>query len=149
MIAYGPGFSGGKTIDNLVSLIDVPPTILTAAGAVVPSSMRGCALQDLAAGRTKDWPEEVFLQISESQCGRAIRTQKWKYSVRAPDKGGGDPASDTYVEDFLYDLEADPHERNNLVNSPDHAGIRKKLSRTLIRRMVEAGESAPTILPAR
>ena len=28
MIACGPGFSGGKVIDDLVSLIDLPPTIL-------------------------------------------------------------------------------------------------------------------------
>ncbi len=149
MIAFGPGFSVGKTIEGLVSLIDVPPTILTAAGTTVPGAMRGRSLQDLTAGRTKGWPEEVFLQISESQCGRAIRTKRWKYSVCAPDKTGSDPASDTYVEDFLYDLEADPHERNNLVDSPDHADVRKDLSQTLIRRMIEAGESTPAIIPVR
>ncbi len=148
MIACGPGFSGGKVIDELVSLIDLPPTLLTAAGITPPQTMRGHALQALIEGNTQNWPAEVFLQISESHCGRAIRTRRWKYSVRAPDKTGQDPASDLYVEDFLYDLDADPHERHNLVNSPAHAEIRRELADLLIRRMVEAGEIAPVIIPA-
>ena len=92
------------------------------------------------------WPDEVFLQISESHCGRAIRTHKWKYSVRAPGKSGRDPSSDIYVEDFLYDLEVDPHERNNLVCDPSLGSIRQQLSRTFKRRMAEAGEAKPRIL---
>ena len=147
LIALGPGFTGGQTIDSLASLIDLPPTILQAAGVSPPRHMRGRALQELVSGRATDWPQEVFLQISESHCGRAIRTRKWKYSVRAPDKSGQDASSDAYVEDFLYDLEQDPHERENLVASAKHASIRRALSDTLIRRMVEAEESAPQILP--
>jgi len=147
MIAYGPGFTGGKVISNLVSLIDLPPTILKAGGVEPPSYMRGKALQELLEGEVKDWPQEVFLQISESQCGRAIRTKKWKYSVRAPEKGGSDPSSEIYVEDFLYDLEADPHERNNLVESEDHIEVRQRLSEILKYRMVQAGEKEPVIIP--
>ncbi|RKY81453.1 arylsulfatase [candidate division KSB1 bacterium] len=147
MIAYGPSFTGGKVISNLVSLIDLPPTILKAGGVEPPSYMRGKALQELLEGEVKDWPQEVFLQISESQCGRAIRTKKWKYSVRAPEKGGSDPSSEIYVEDFLYDLEADPHERNNLVESEDHIEVRQRLSEILKYRMVQAGEKEPVIIP--
>ena len=147
LILHGPGFSGGRIITDLVSLIDLPPTVLTAAGIAPPGSMRGHALQPLADGDARDWPEEVFVQISESHCGRAIRTQRWKYSVRAPDKTGHDPDSDLYVEDFLYDLENDPHERNNLVQSAEHAKIRAELSETLERRMAEAGEGVPTVVP--
>ncbi|MGC9395810.1 MAG: sulfatase-like hydrolase/transferase [Anaerolineae bacterium] len=147
MVACGPGFSGGTVIDDLVSLIDLPPTLLRAAGITPPETMRGHALQGLVDGTAQDWPEEVFLQISESQCGRAIRTRRWKYSVRAPDKTGQDPDSAVYVEDFLYDLESDPHEHHNLVDSPAHAEVRRELAATLIRRMVEAGEAAPVIRP--
>jgi len=149
LIVYGPGFAGGKVISDLVSLIDLPPTILTAAGIVPPDHMRGRALQPLASGTAEDWPEEVFVQISESQCGRAIRTKKWKYSVRAPHKGGSDPGSDLYVEDFLYDLENDPHERNNLVRSAEHSEVRKMLAEVLKHRMAEAGEEVPDIVPSR
>lgn len=148
LVACGPGFSGGKVIENLVSLIDLPPTILSAAGVTPPDRMRGRPLQDLVDGRAIDWPEEVFLQISESHCGRALRTHRWKYSVRAPNKTGQDPHSDLYVEDFLYDLANDPHERHNLVASSEHAPVRHMLSAVLKRKMIEAGEHEPRIVAA-
>ena len=90
----------------------------------------------------------LFLQISESHCGRAIRTNRWKYSVRAPDKTGADPSSEVYVEDFLYDLREDPHERNNLVSDPGLKDVRAKLAEIIKRRMREIGEAEPEILPA-
>jgi uncharacterized sulfatase len=146
LVAVGPGFKGGPVIDEMVSLMDLPTTILQAADITPPDTMRGRPLQDLVDGRAVDWPQEVFLQISESQCGRAVRTKKWKYSVRAPDKTGQDTGSDGYVEEFLYDLESDPHERNNLVTASDHFETRQMLSRVLKRRMVAAGEAEPQIL---
>ncbi len=148
MIACGPGFEGGKVVEELVSLIDLPPTVLSAGGVKPPAYMRGRPLQGLVDGTAKDWPEEVFVQISESHVGRAIRTKKWKYSVLAPGKKGGDPDSDVYVEDFLYDLEADPHERHNLVADPAYADVRAGLAETLKRRMIQAGEKKPVIHPA-
>jgi arylsulfatase A-like enzyme len=147
MVAWGPGFRGGKVVDELVSLIDVPPTLLAVGGIEAPSGFRGGAVQGLVDGAPSDWPEEVFIQISESHCGRAVRTRKWKYSVRAPDKTGQDPDSDVYVEDCLYDLEGDPHERDNLVSAPQWETVRAELASLLKRRMVEAGEMAPEILP--
>ena len=149
MVAYGPGFKGGKVVDELVSLIDIAPTILAAGGVAEPSYMQGRPLQDLASGKAKDWPEEVFVQISEAEVGRAIRTEKWKYSVYAPDKSGGrDPGSDEYVERYLYDLENDPFEQNNLVNDPGLKSVRADLAEALKRHMKRAGEKAPEIRPA-
>lgn len=154
MIACGPGFRGGKVIDRLVSLIDVPPTFLACAGIPQPPAFRGRPLQGLVSGTAKDWPDEIFMQISESIVGRAIRTKKWKYSVWVPDEkefrlGGAQPGSDTYHEEYLYDLENDPHERNNLVRDPAHAATRAELAETLKRRMAQAGEDVPEILPAK
>jgi uncharacterized sulfatase len=150
-VARGPGFRGGRVADALVSLIDLPPTLLDAAGLPpLPTmpTMRGRSLRPLAEGPVADWPREVFLQISESQCGRAIRTDRWKYSVRAPDKDGQNPASDVYVEDFLYDLAADPHERTNRVSDPPLISVRTELRAALLRHMAAAGEPTPRILPA-
>ena len=149
MVADGPGFHGGGTIDQLVSLVDSPPTLLAACGFAVPDQMHGRSMTDLPAGGADNWPEEVFVQISESQVGRAIRTHRWKYCAIAPDKPGNkDPGSDVYVDHHLYDLEADPHEQANLVGRQEHADVLEELRERMKRRMLAAGEKAPQIRPA-
>ncbi len=151
MLACGPGFQRGQVVTDLVSLIDIPPTILAAGGAAIPDTMRGRPLQQAVAGAV-DWPEDVFLQISEDHIGRAIRTARWKYSVWVPSNkpwsGSAVPGSAVYTEECLYDLHADPHERSNLVADPASAGVRAELAVILKRRMADAGERIPTILPA-
>ena len=53
--------------------------------------------------------------------------------------------SEIYIEDFLYDLENDIHERNNLADHPDYEEVRNELSGILKRKMVEVGEELPKI----
>ncbi len=148
LVICGPQFRGERVVRELVSLIDLPPTLLAAAGLAPPAFMRGRPLQPVAAGTARDWPAEVFLQISESQVGRAIRTGRWKYSVCAPDRDGGrDPDAACYVEQYLYNLDADPHERVNLVAEPSLASVRAALAVRLQARMAAAGEAVPQIAP--
>jgi len=149
MVACGPGCRGGKVKDDLVSLVDVPPTLLEWAGIEAPEHYHGRSLQPLVDGTAVDWPDEVFVQISESQVGRAIRTKRWKYCIDAPDKSGWrDADSPRYVEQYLYDLQADPHERTNLVGDPGYRQVADELAERLIARMVAAGEKAPEIVTA-
>jgi len=142
----GPGFTGGGQIQELVSLVDLPPTLLDAAGIPVPEQFEGRSILPLVGRQAVDWPEEVFIQISEIQVGRAVRTRRWKYSVVAPDRNGwGDPDSDHYEEKFLYDLQADPYELHNRIGLESHQGVAAVLRERLISRMVAAGEREPTI----
>jgi arylsulfatase A-like enzyme len=145
----GPGFEGGGQVRQLVSLVDLPPTLLDAAGLPVPPEMDGRSILPLLRDRAADWPEEAFIQISESQVGRAIRTARWKYSVYAPDLHGWQVGgSDRYVEEYLYDLQADPYELTNLIGVEAFRAVADDLAKRLIRRMVDAGEAAPVIEPA-
>ena len=146
---HGAEFIGGGQLQELVSLVDIPPTLLDAAGLEVPAEMQGRSIMPLVRGETDDWQEEVFVQISEAQVGRAVRTQRWKYGVDAPNKSGGkDAGSDRYVEQYLYDLQADPYELRNLVGLQSHEPVTEVMRERLIRRMLEAGEEAPTVEPA-
>ena len=147
MIIHGPGFEGGKVVDELVSLIDLPSTILECAEVPVPEDYRGRKLRSMINDPSAQWDNSVFTQISESQVGRCVRTKKWKYSVRADCDGIDKGSSDIYYEDFLYDLENDPYERNNLVDCPGHAKKRSEMASLLIMHMQGAGEAAPEILP--
>ncbi len=148
----GPGFDGGGQVQSLVSLVDLPPTLLDAAGLPVPPAMQGRSLMPLLHRQSAEWPEEVFIQISESQVGRAVRTRRWKYGVHAPQcHGSRDAGADAYTEEFLYDLHSDPYELTNLVGLESHQEAARVMRERLVRRMVEAGEPAPTIevAPAR
>lgn len=145
----GPGFEGGGRLQQLVSLVDLPPTLLEAAGLPLPEGMQGRPLQPLIRHEDCNWPEEVFIQISESQVGRAVRTQRWKYGVVARQKHGwADMNSDTYSEDYLYDLQADPYELTNLIGLYSHQEVANVMRQRLLRRMQQAGEAMPTILEA-
>lgn len=148
LIIRGGPFLGGEKDDRLVSLIDLPPTMLDLAGIPIPGSYMGGSLVRGLEGKT---PERdcVFIQISESQCGRAIRTKAYKYAVRAPGPIGGTASSSpVYFEDYLYDLQKDPIEKNNLIRDRSHASVRQKMKKLLLREMERAGEKTPLILPA-
>ena len=157
LIIHGGVFQGGKVIPDVVSTMDLPTTLLDLAGISKPEGYQGHSLAKLAQGDRTGRDAVAFAQISESQIGRCIRTDKWKYSVRSVGyRAAGIPqdmsgwvksSADTYYEDFLYDLEHDPHERNNLVSDDGFAAVRAELKEILIRKMQEAHEPAPTILP--
>ncbi len=148
-VLSGPGFDGGGQISELVSLVDLPPTLLDAAGLPIPAAMEGRSILPLVRRDNRAWPEEVFVQISESQVARAIRTHRWKYCVNAPDRvGWRDAAADRYVEESLYDLHADPYELENLAGVDAFRSVADDLRKRLVARMVAAGEAAPMIEPA-
>ncbi|MBO0774202.1 MAG: sulfatase-like hydrolase/transferase [Actinobacteria bacterium] len=144
-VLRGPGFDGGGRVTKPVTTVDLPPTLLDAAGLPVPAEMQGRSVLPLLRG-SDDWPEEAFIQVSESQVGRAVRTGRWLYAVRAPDADGWrDPGADRYTEDCLYDLRADPDQLTNLIGSAAHLEVADVLRGRLIRRMTEAGEPEPFI----
>ena len=148
LIIRGGPFQGGKRDDRLVSLIDLPPTMLDMAGIPIPGCYMGRSLLRELEGEE---PERdcVFIQISESQCGRAVRTKQYKYAVRAPSPSGYTiHSSPVYFEDYLYDLKKDPIEKNNLIRDKSYAFVREKMRKLLLREMEQAGEKKPVILPA-
>lgn len=147
LIISGPGFESGEVREELASLIDIAPTVIDIGGASIPEYMHGKSLKALVDGEVYSWPENVFIQISETGVARAIRTGRWKYCVHAPDKDGWkDSGSKVYLEEFLYDLESDPYEKVNLIGNQDYMDICNELAEALKIKMAEAGEEIPVIL---
>jgi arylsulfatase A-like enzyme len=147
LIVTGPGLDKGRTVKQLIGQIDVAPTLLEAAGIPAPSSIQGKSFLRLADERDPIWRDEVFIQISESMTGRALRTPQWTYVVAEPDGKSHESAS-TYVEYQLYDLFADPHQLVNLAGRRETRDISAHLRELLLSRMKEAGEEQAQILPA-
>ncbi len=147
----GGVFEGGGEVPAMVNLIDLPPTLLDACGIGVPGSMQGRSLLPLLRGDRDGWPEEAFSQIGDHVYGRAVRTKRWKCAVMAEDNAEAKQsgAAGAYRETHLYDLHSDPYELANLVHLDSHAEVREVMKARLLRRMADAGEAEPDILPPR
>lgn len=144
---YGGSFTGGGKLREKVSLVDLAPTLLDACELPIPDDMQGRSVMPWVRRETTvPSNRDIFIQISESQVGRTIRTDRWKYAIEAPDKNPIlDSGSLEYTETFLYDLEHDPYELHNLIESEAHAGICLMLAEKLKKCMEAAGEAVPII----
>lgn len=106
-------FSGGQRSEAIVSLIDLPATILACAGVDAPN-FDGYDMAKEVAGEISR--EGAFLQISEDHVGRAIRTRKYTYEAWSDSADAwNDSAAPVYKDHCLYDNEVDPCQRHNLV----------------------------------
>ncbi len=145
VIAGGP-YKGGMAIQELVSTASLPKTILAIAGVDVGDAMIGEDLLGVVQHRDPDRPNEVFAQISESRVGRCVRTPQWLYSVYAPGVNGGEAAAaDVYADDFLYDMEKDPWQLQNVVTDPAYAAVKAQLREKLLAWIEQAEAVRPDI----
>ena len=145
VIAGGP-YRGGRAVEELVSTASLPKTILALAGVDVGDAMIGENLLDVVEKKADNRPNEIFAQISESRVGRCIRTARYTYSVYAPGvNGGAAAASDRYADDFLYDMEQDPHQLNNVVADPAYAQVKAELRERLLNWIWRAEGARPVI----
>jgi len=89
-------------------LIDVAPTLLAQAGAVVPPAMQGIDLTKLPAARA---PGDQIVFSEENHEGnvlRAVRTKRWKWI----EANAGNPRG--LPERELFDVEIDAGEKENV-----------------------------------
>ena len=90
LVICGGPFKGGKEVTELVSTESIPKTLLALAGVDVGDKMIGENLLDVVEKKNHNRANEVYAQISESRCGRCIRTADYMYSVYAPGVNGGE-----------------------------------------------------------
>lgn len=151
-IFQGPGFNGPVLREEIVSMLDLTPTLLAAAGAPVPASMKGRNLLPLLQPPQlrPEWDNVAYVQISESMVGRSLRTPEWCYCVADRTKDGTkDPSSTHYDEYQMYNLCDDPAQQVNLAGRQEFRAQAEILRALLKKRMVEAGEAEAEITPAR
>ncbi len=68
------------------------------------------------------------------------------YSVYAPGiKWRRGWASDVYADDFLYDMQKDPWQLNNVVANPAYADVKAELRERLLNWIQHAEGTRPTI----
>ncbi len=161
LVARGPGgFTGGRVIDAMVSLIDVAPTAYAAAGIDVPDFVEGTPLQPLARGEVDALHEEIHAEINYHAAyepTRCVRTGRHKYIRRYDEyervvlSNADDSPSKVELlaggwellpreREMLHDLTFDPTEQNNLIARREMAQVAADLRGRLDRWMAATGD---------
>ena len=153
-----PAWSG-RRVPDMVSHVDVLPTLLDLAGLPTPEGLAGTSLRP--AVESGDTPRShCFSQLSYhtyydpkrsvrtsthklivnfSNAPRAMDpTQSWIHRSLPADLGG--PTIGTSPEMELYDLTADPEELDNIADHPDQLETLRDLSAALFDWMRECGD---------
>lgn len=147
LIVWGKGFTGKNVVyEGLVSLCDLTPTALDAAGVKAPKEacLDGFSLLPVLESPDMKVRESVY---SETGYARCVATERFKYiAVRYPeeiqakkDRGFtpsekekigyiqnqglcalGKTNPNYFENNQLYDIQNDPQELNNLANNPKY-----------------------------
>jgi arylsulfatase A-like enzyme len=133
------GLRAAHIVDQLVSHVDVVPTVVRWCGARLPDGLHGADIRDLVEGGETPVRDGVGIEYyarrfaREAAPLRAWRTRDWKY-VESP--AGGEE---------LYHLEDDPHETHNLIDDPASVGACAALREALYAWLRAAGDPWPEI----
>jgi len=152
IMRWPAGFAGGRQFGELLSNIDLHPTILEAAGLAVPRAVEGRSFWPLVAGGRYQKRDCIFTEKTYHDTYdpmRAIRTERYKYirsyerrpwlplptDIRRSLSGRAMPAKYRAPRDpeELYDLARDPSEMENLAGKPEAEDVRRELARQLTR----------------
>lgn len=150
MAFSGPGFAQGGRLDEMISLVDVPPTLLDACNITVPETMQGRSILPLIKRdqvAKANWPEEVMIEFCDNPfIGRAVRTHRWTYSVKRATAGLDTDKDWEFTEEYLYDNQSDPWQQDNLIKHQNYVKIKAVMRERLLKRMQETGEKIPKII---
>jgi arylsulfatase A-like enzyme len=110
LIINGPGIPAGRDIPEIVSLLDLVPTLLALTGSE-QFPCHGRSLLPLLQGNEANWHSEAFAECHGQRFNytqRILWRENYKYVFNGFDR------------DELYDLAADPYEMNNLAGNPEY-----------------------------
>jgi N-acetylglucosamine-6-sulfatase len=126
LVLRGPGVARGRQVKDVVSNVDLAPTILDAANAKPGRRVDGRSLLPLAHDALANYGRDLLLETPQYA---GIRTDRFKYV----EYNGGDRE--------LYDLRTDPSELQSRQNDQGLAGIRAELARRLAKLRTCSGPS--------
>lgn len=127
MIIASPGQPEPEMIsDNIISAMDILPTICSVTNIPIPDYVDGNDLSALLlTGELSIGHDTLHWNTGHEA---AVRAGKWKYRMAADDKNAQYEMVEIELGEFLYDLEADPGEKTNLAD--DYPEILKALKKS-------------------
>ncbi|WOH36023.1 sulfatase-like hydrolase/transferase [Thalassotalea fonticola] len=124
MISWPGTFQQGVVSDNMVSTMDILPTLANLAGAQVPEHVDGQDITTLLTGENVKLGHQTLVWDTGHET--AVRQGKWKFKTATDGKYAKYEMVELELGTFLYNLDNDPAESVNLANK--HPEIVKRLS---------------------
>lgn len=126
LILAGPGIAENVKNDAYVYLYDIFPTLCTLTGISVPGSVDGKSFASLLDGKHgQEFRDELYLIFD--QYVRGVKDGRYKLI----EYRNGDAAEDAWT--FLYDLQKDPHETENLAERAEYAQTVRQMRQKICR----------------
>lgn len=119
IFSYPARYKGGKICENVVSAMDILPTLCRAMRVEPPSNVDGSDLSTLLTGADSTLGHDTL--IWDTGLEVAVRAGKWKYHLVKSNEHATYEMVALEVGEFLYDLDEDPGESVNL--AADHPEI--------------------------
>lgn len=120
LLVQHPGLEGGRSRDELLSNVDVLPTLLEFAGEAAPANVDGRSFRPLLTGDEYEPRDRIFAEQTwhggKLTPFRAVRTREFKYVQNYLNRARGMGGSAHFPEEECYDLTTDPHEEHNLAS---------------------------------
>ena len=118
IFSYPKTLPVNKKINASSMLLDIFPTLCDLSDIGQPNDLEGKSLLPLMNGiENADNSDRVaYSEMYRSSTGIMVRKGKWKYIRYNSEK------------EYLYDIDTDPREINNLINSTQHQVIIRELS---------------------
>lgn len=126
---------GGGVVEEVVANIDIAPTILEAMGLETPPHMDGASFLSLARGETIPW-RDYFLYVYYWEPNYPMTPTQ--FSLRG-DRYKFTTYYGLWDSDELYDILADPNERNNLLHDPKFSVVHREMKTRLFDMMADLG----------
>lgn len=142
IVRYPELIKAGSKNSDMILNIDIAPTLIELAGAEVPADMQGMSFVPLLKNENAEWRKSFMYEYFQESyapgfvTATGVRNKKYKY-IEYPDM-----INDI---DELYDLENDPGEMINLINSPDHQTVRLEMKAELEKLKTETGYFDPKV----
>ncbi|APW60917.1 sulfatase [Paludisphaera borealis] len=127
-----PGVVAAGRVDaHLVSIIDLAPTLLEAAGVAAPADVQGKSLVPILRGEAPtDWRKSFYYEYFEYPEPHHVRPHHGVVTDRYKLVRFSTPDLDAWE---LFDLQNDPRELRNVYDDPANSGVVTELKRELER----------------